>query len=485
MQAPVEESSTDVLVLVHGIRTEAAWAEMVATVFQKEFPDLELVPVRYGYFDAVRFWLPILTRSAPVSRLARELRAIRARRLFIIAHSFGTYTVGRVLANEADIKIDRLVLCGSVLPQDFRWDLVAHRIGDRVVNDCGIHDVWPLLAAGATWGYGPSGTFGFGTAKVRDRYHPFGHSGFFTPKFVSEYWVPFFRDGAISSGSIDGGRPTPPLWQSLLSRLPFRWFLTTIVLVVIWLVFFRPSASDRLERQMQGHASRWEIIRAAQGKASDEGRDRALVDLVKDGVSLRGIQLAGAFLREIELPGADLSQARLDSANLYLANLDSTDLRDAHLKRADMTLVSLRGAEIGGANLSGARLIGAHLEHADIRDAILDGANLGAAYLAHARLVGASLRATRLAGSELLWTNFNGATIDWADLRGARIEPDAILRNVKSAQGANVAGLIGLSAKTRCWLLDTIGAVEVADSATWVALQQGKAREPPRPYCSP
>jgi hypothetical protein len=138
-----------------------------------------------------------------------------------VAHSFGTYAIARILAEEADIRIHRLVLCGSIIPAEYRWDLAASRIATDTVNECGSRDIWPLLATACTWGYGPSGTFGFGAAYVTDRFHDFRHSDFFSEDFAQKFWLPLFLDGQIVDSSFN--RPTPASWQNLLPRLPLRW----------------------------------------------------------------------------------------------------------------------------------------------------------------------------------------------------------------------------------------------------------------------
>jgi hypothetical protein len=87
-------SDGNVIVLVHGIRTTAEWAELVSSILE-QVPGTRVIPVGYGYFDVVQFFLPGPTRRPPVHRIRRELAAIVKQypnaRISIIAHSFGTY----------------------------------------------------------------------------------------------------------------------------------------------------------------------------------------------------------------------------------------------------------------------------------------------------------------------------------------------------------------------------------------------------------
>ena len=74
---------------------------MVRSIIEED-SNSRVVVLRYGYFDLLRFLFPFGTRSAPANRLARLIQNVRAdepaARISIIAHSFGTYTVTRILA---------------------------------------------------------------------------------------------------------------------------------------------------------------------------------------------------------------------------------------------------------------------------------------------------------------------------------------------------------------------------------------------------
>ena len=141
----VERNGFQVVLLIHGIRTEADWGPMVRS--KLEVPgQIEVIPIRYGYFDAFRFWFPFWTRNKPVERVYEQIRVALQKyrrshpdaKLSIIAHSFGTYIIGEILKRGFDLQIDRLLLCGSVLPQDFPWHQYQGRFDDdKVVNECG------------------------------------------------------------------------------------------------------------------------------------------------------------------------------------------------------------------------------------------------------------------------------------------------------------------------------------------------------------
>src|ERR671923_1820524 len=70
----------------------------------------------------------------------------------------------------------------------------------------------------------------------------------------------------------------------------------------------------------------WQVVNTAQGKGGSGGRIDALQDLVRNGVSLAGVQLDGAWLERLEIPGGDLRRASLRAANLRGADLRRTNL---------------------------------------------------------------------------------------------------------------------------------------------------------------
>lgn len=220
-------SSSDPRILVvpiHGIRTRGEWQEWLRRKLNA-YQGVSVHPIGYDFLDAGRFWFPFLTRQPVIDRLKRELRAIRSDRphdvLCIVAHSFGTYAVTEILQSEPDIAIDRLLLCGGIVREKFRWDLVVQR-PDPIVNDCGLRDVYPVLAKAFSWGYGATGRFGFKTYHVTDRFHSVSHSGYFSDEVVDEYWVPFVLSGDKKSSPTDGDLGSWRVLAWFLSWFPLK-----------------------------------------------------------------------------------------------------------------------------------------------------------------------------------------------------------------------------------------------------------------------
>jgi len=238
-QNSIVRNTREAILLIHGIRTQAEWTTQVREIFESS-SRFQVIPTRYGFFDLIRFLLPIQRiRLKPVSRietLARDTFSLDdVDSVSVIAHSFGTWIVAKILERSPDIKFRRIILCGSIIPDDFAWEKYTAQYGDStresgyVVNDCGLRDLWPVLALSVTWGYGSSGRFGFGHSRVRDRFHAVGHSGFFKDKFAARYWLPFLSDGVIIEGEL--GRPATSWWVSALTTFKLRYVLVALFIV--------------------------------------------------------------------------------------------------------------------------------------------------------------------------------------------------------------------------------------------------------------
>lgn len=251
----------EIILLIHGIRTFAWWQPMVKRVLE-EIPNVEVWEPNYGYFDVFRFWCPFYTRKAPIDEVRFELeKAMTAiskypgGRLSVIAHSYGTHVITQIMASKLDLKLHRLVLCGSIVQRTFPWHALGERIaahdthsGRRnILNDYGLRDVWPVFAKCLSWGYGDTGRHKFGKAEVIDRGHDLSHSGFFEyqgadqsleagEEFIRKFWKPWFEFGEVVPSDAKGHSP---IWLSWLSILPLQWILVTLMVLLGWTLMTR------------------------------------------------------------------------------------------------------------------------------------------------------------------------------------------------------------------------------------------------------
>ncbi|MGB2706158.1 MAG: pentapeptide repeat-containing protein [Candidatus Omnitrophota bacterium] len=115
-----------------------------------------------------------------------------------------------------------------------------------------------------------------------------------------------------------------------------------------------------------------------------------LMHLVRENVSLRGVNLSKADLRGLDLAqknlsGANLSRVNLCDSNLFDANLKNAELLGADLSNCDLTSANLEGSDLTRSNLEGARLWHANLENANLIEANLSHADLWNARLFNVR----------------------------------------------------------------------------------------------------
>lgn len=198
-----------VIVMVHGIRDVGAWQKTVSTALQA--PKTEVVQFRFGLYPAIRFLFPLNLSKPAVTKVVEKFRDVKAEypnaKISVIAHSFGTYVVLKALEEDPNLRLWKLLFCGSVANDQIRWVRFKDRIGDGVrptrdfvVNDCGTGDHWPIFGAAFGWHYGMAGATGFSEEMVLNRFHRSlngkagDHGLYFNSEFVEKYWKPFLLD---------------------------------------------------------------------------------------------------------------------------------------------------------------------------------------------------------------------------------------------------------------------------------------------------
>jgi pimeloyl-ACP methyl ester carboxylesterase len=125
--------SDRVLLTIHGIGSENKGLANVRTACEKRLPGLKCDSYYYGKkwpirdVDADEIFQHVRERIELVylKHIIKE-----GRRLFIVAHSFGTLAVIRALEMHIPgVSIEGLVLLGSIVPCNYRWDgLIENRV---------------------------------------------------------------------------------------------------------------------------------------------------------------------------------------------------------------------------------------------------------------------------------------------------------------------------------------------------------------------
>jgi hypothetical protein len=188
------------------------------------------------------------------------------------------------------------------------------------------------------------------------------------------------------------------------------------ILIVVTTYFIQMPGKMEGERKREVREA-WQVINTAAGKGGSGGVKGAIGDLLKNQVSLVGINLNSAFLPGIDLRNQDLSQARLEHTVLREGKLQGCNFDNAHLTGVDLIRSNLEKATFYGAELSEAMLIGANLQGAN-----LCRANLSKAALLNADMRGANLSVANLSYAELRQVDLRDADLDGADLSEVVLE---------------------------------------------------------------
>jgi hypothetical protein len=168
-----------------------------------------------------------------------------------------------------------------------------------------------------------------------------------------------------------GNQPSTPRWAFWLQQ---SWAGAELIalMVAVYQLWARRNERRVVEAEQAKLALKaanyqaWAVVNSAQGKGGSGGRIDALQDLIKNGVSLAGVRLDGAWLE-----GVDMSGAKLTRASLREANLSGAKFAQGNLEGADLTGANLTGADLSGAFLKGVDLSGVQLGAADLRGADL------------------------------------------------------------------------------------------------------------------
>lgn len=201
-----------VIVPIHGIRTHAeGWLPHLC--LSATASGWAIAPYVYGYREA-----SILASKKEKAGVVEGFRdwLIQVRRQYagpisIIAHSFGTYILGRYLkeANDITEKFDAVILCSSILNKNYDWpSLLDGAVVGRLLNTVSTEDEWvkflpdggvPFLANDPL--FGDAGCNGFLASHPRFQQIESSlltHNNVFKEDVVKGEWLPFLE---ISKGS--------------------------------------------------------------------------------------------------------------------------------------------------------------------------------------------------------------------------------------------------------------------------------------------
>lgn len=220
-----QQTTKGVIVPLHGIRTHAdGWLPRLC--LSASTSGWAVAPYVYGYRSA-----NVLRNEEEKAEIVEGFRSwlIDVRKEYegpisIVAHSFGSYIVGRYLSNAGDIseKFECVILCGSILTTNFDWgDFIDRGIVGRVLNTISEEDEWVrYIPDGGIRFLAKDDLFGAAGKSGFVKEHPqlcqirsalLTHNNVFREDVVTAQWLPYLE---ASKGALE-----QKAFQLLLERL--------------------------------------------------------------------------------------------------------------------------------------------------------------------------------------------------------------------------------------------------------------------------
>lgn len=217
-----------VIVSLHGIRTRGAWQKDLSPLISEQ--GWIYYPLDYGWFSLI-FFIPGFFRKRKIEWFRDRYNEIKNRYPdvipSIVAHSFGTWILCKAIWKYKNLRFDKIILVGSIVPDNFDWQ----RLYDRnqlttVLNDSGRKDIWARFTKFIAWGTGSSGFAGFEQENdwLKDQDNPeYDHFSAFGYDHYSD-WIEFlskrlpFKDGDIPWSSEE---PVSPYDAARWSAISF------------------------------------------------------------------------------------------------------------------------------------------------------------------------------------------------------------------------------------------------------------------------
>lgn len=151
-----DETVTDVVFVIHGIRDRGFWTRKIARKVIKDGRNqvpkkiVRSVTASYGYFPILSFLSPRRRREKVEwfvdNYIEARVKYPNATRFLCLGHSQGTYLVAKAILDYPAIRFDRIVFAGSVVMRRYKWEDIIRRdqvLEGSVFNIVATND-WPV-----------------------------------------------------------------------------------------------------------------------------------------------------------------------------------------------------------------------------------------------------------------------------------------------------------------------------------------------------
>lgn len=229
----VQYCATRILITVHGIRDDRAWTQTIRTVMKEAGFEQEVCSADYKWVDAVPFILGIgvAARKREVVKKIRDyLNDFPNAVVDVLCHSNGTKLLCSALEDIQNIKIQNLILAGSICRSDDMDELLRSDVKiEKIWNECGMKDRWPIIAEALRPDlYEQTGVIGFASPKVDSRfYQHLDHGGAITVDHLKSQLLPILKSG-VRPGNADLFQ-FPKFFKPSRVRVVIAFFITVLV----------------------------------------------------------------------------------------------------------------------------------------------------------------------------------------------------------------------------------------------------------------
>ncbi|MFV7790910.1 hypothetical protein ACNO6Z_08615 [Aliarcobacter lanthieri] len=197
-------SSNKLLLSFHGIRTFGLWQDKLEELVKCKANNFVFEQLKYNYFSIFLFFIPFF-RHKLIKELKKDFDRILTqnidKKIYIVSHSFGTYIAVKLLeTTNINVKIDTLILSGSVLPNNYDLSIILDKNVIKIVNDCARNDYILVLSKLLVPSFSDAGRTGLigrtsCESEILNRFYKGGHSVYFdkldtNDNIMNKYWVP-------------------------------------------------------------------------------------------------------------------------------------------------------------------------------------------------------------------------------------------------------------------------------------------------------
>ncbi len=152
-----------VIASIHGIMSKGKNLHTVMEEIRQDIPNAHYTEIKYGYTNAILNYIPWarnLTRDYIAFRISCLSYKYRNAKIIVIAHSNGTYALGKALDmwyDNGGMRVGLIILAGSVIKRKYDWSRYE---GIQIVNIVATRD-WVSWISKPLYGMGRSGVNGF------------------------------------------------------------------------------------------------------------------------------------------------------------------------------------------------------------------------------------------------------------------------------------------------------------------------------------